>query len=338
MSSSLEDFARVGLSLTPTPLQRGRALGQALRVRRELWIKRDDLTGSGMGGNKVRKLEYLLGDARAQGADVIVTGGAGQSNHARLTAIAGKTYGFAVHLVLGGGRPVETEGNLLLGHLAGATVHHVESDDWRVLGAAMSEIAESLTAKERVPYLVPIGGSTPIGVLGYARAYLELVEQLAGVGISADWIVHASSTGGTQAGLLVGRVLARGGPLVVGVDVAKGNVELTETILDLGNEALEMLGSDREIHAGDILLHDAVGGSYGEVTERTAESLVAALRAGGLVTDPVYSAKALSELPYLEQETLKGDSGPIIFLHTGGQPALFTQYYAKEISERGART
>jgi 1-aminocyclopropane-1-carboxylate deaminase/D-cysteine desulfhydrase-like pyridoxal-dependent ACC family enzyme len=210
-------FAHLPTSLQPAP-----KLAAALGLRRPLWLKRDDLTGPGLGGNKVRKLEYLLADAAAQRADCVVTVGAGQSNHARLTAILGGVAGLEVHLVLGGGSPVTWDGNLLLDRLAGATIHVVETEDWDRLAEARRELAEDLRRRSRHPYEVPMGGSTAVGAMGYVDGFLELLDQLDAAGLDAGGIVHASSTGGTQAGLLAGRALAGRGPRVFGVDVAKG--------------------------------------------------------------------------------------------------------------------
>lgn len=174
MTLALEGLAQSSFATLPTPLQPAPKLGEALDLGRSLWVKRDDLTGPGLGGNKVRKLEHLLADAVDQGADCIVTVGAGQSNHARLTAILGALAGFEVHLVLGGGSSVAWEGNILLNRLAGATLHFVESEDWQRLAESLQDVSEGLREKGRRPYAVPMGGSTAVGALGYVRAYLEL--------------------------------------------------------------------------------------------------------------------------------------------------------------------
>jgi 1-aminocyclopropane-1-carboxylate deaminase/D-cysteine desulfhydrase-like pyridoxal-dependent ACC family enzyme len=294
-------------------------------------VKRDDLTGPGLGGSKVRKLEYLLADAERRGADCLVTVGARQSNHARLTAVLGAVKGFEVHLVLGGRDLEGWEGNALVGRLAGARVHLVDTEDWAVLGEALASVGQELERAGRSPYLIPMGGSTPVGALGYAAAYLELLDQLDGQGLQADWVVHATSTGGTQAGLLAGRVLAGRGPRVVGVDVAKGPEPLEETVARLTRQTLDLLDVDGQ--PDPPLVVEGAGPAYGAVTEEAVLAMVAALRAEGLLLDPVYSAKALAAVPDLCR-SLPGQ-GAIVFLHTGGQPALFTDRYATQVLERG---
>ena len=320
----------------PTPLQPAPNLAESLGLRSPLWLKRDDLTGPGLGGNKVRKLEYLLADAAGQRADCVVTVGAGQSNHARLTAILGGVAGLEVHLVLGGGSPVTWEGNLLLDRLAGATIHVVESEDWDRLAETRREVAEDLRRRGRHPYEVPMGGSTAVGAMGYVDAFLELLDQLDAAGLDAGWIVHASSTGGTQAGLLAGRALAGRGPRVFGVDVAKGGPPLRDTVLRIAQESLERLGSRPAVGPDEVLTSDFTGETYGAVTDDAAVVLVRGLRAEGIVVDPVYSAKALAALAPLERDGFLGPDQPIIFLHTGGQPALFTDRYAAEVLKRGS--
>lgn len=279
----------------------------------------------------MRKLRYLLADAERAGADVLVTVGAGQSNHARLTAVLGAMRGFEVHLVLGGGVAPAWEGNALIGRLAGAVVHPVKSDDWDVLAGGLAEVTAELQRCGRRPYPIPMGGSTPLGSLGYAAAYLELLDQLEAQGLEAEWVIHASSTGGTQAGLLAGRLVAGRGPRVVGVDVAKGGGSLRETVHRLAVEAAQILGVDGE--PDDPLIVEGAGPAYGAVTPEVARVVVRALRSEGLLVDPVYSGKALAALPRLS-ERLEG-TGPLVFLHTGGQPALFARHYATAILEQG---
>ncbi|HXF56100.1 MAG TPA: pyridoxal-phosphate dependent enzyme [Actinomycetota bacterium] len=323
--------ARLELGSFPTPLHPAPRLAQSLGIRRELWVKRDDLSGPALGGSKVRKLEYLLADAERSGADAVVTVGAGQSNHARLTAVLGATRGLEVHLVLGGGTPQAWEGNALIGRLAGGAVHPVDTDDWGVLARKLMEVTEDLRRRGRSPYPIPMGGSTPVGSLGYATAYLELLAQLEAAGVEADWVVLASSTGGTQAGLLAGRMAARRGPRVVGVDVAKGGEPLRETVHRLARETARLLGVDGE--PDEVLVVEGAGPAYGAVTPEVARVLVRALRSEGLLVDPVYSGKAVAALPALS-ERLDG-RGPLVFLHTGGQPALFARRYATDVLEQG---
>jgi 1-aminocyclopropane-1-carboxylate deaminase/D-cysteine desulfhydrase-like pyridoxal-dependent ACC family enzyme len=334
--AALDALPRRAFAHLPTPLQPAPSLTKALVLKKPLWVKRDDLTGPGLGGNKVRKLEYLLADSAEQGANCVVTVGTGQSNHARLTAILGAVAGMDVHLVLGGGSPVSWEGNLLLDRL-GSTAHVVESEDWERLAESRHEVAEDLRRAGWCPYEVPMGGSTAVGALGYVDAYLELLGQLDAADIHAGWIVHASSTGGTQAGLLAGRAIAGRGPRIFGVDVAKGGPPLRDTVLRIAREALERLRSGAEVNRNDVITSDFTGEAYGAVTDEAALALVKGLRAEGLLFDPVYSAKALAALAPLDSRgALEGEEA-IVFLHTGGQPALFTDRYATEVLKRGSQ-
>ncbi len=326
---SLAALPRESFSLLPTPLQPATRLAEALGMRRPLWVKRDDLTGPGLGGNKVRKLEYLLADAKAAGADTVITVGARQSNHARLTAVLGRIAGFHVELVLGGGEPDDLLGNLVLDDLAGARLHFVESWDWNDLADALTVFTKELVASGRRPYSIPMGGSTEIGAAGYARAYLELLDQLDREGVAADWVIHASSTGGTQAGLLAGRALAGRGPRIFGVDVAKGGPALQQTVAALANDTLRRLGATLSIPYSEVITSDFTGDAYGEVTAEGRLAIRIALQTEGLVLDPVYSAKALGAIPPLLEDGALEGTAALVFLHTGGQPALFASEYSR---------
>jgi 1-aminocyclopropane-1-carboxylate deaminase/D-cysteine desulfhydrase-like pyridoxal-dependent ACC family enzyme len=327
-------LARRRFALLPTPLEAAPSLGDALGLARPLYVKRDDLTGPGMGGNKVRKLEFLIADAESRGADCLVTFGAAQSNSARLSAVVGAMAGLEVHLVLGG-KPGTWEGNLVLDRLAGARLHFVDSDEWNDLSGAMTELADELRSRGRRPYAVPMGGSTPIGALGYVEAFGELLEQLDRAGVEADWVVHASSTGGTQAGLIAGRVLHGRGPGVFGIDVIKGGPPLREEVHRLASEAVRLHGSDADVAAEDVRSADFTGGSYGAITESSVRAIRLGVRTAGIVADPIYSGKALAAIPELVGIGGLPGEGAIVFLLTGGQPALFSHPYASDLSEGG---
>ncbi|MBA3604521.1 MAG: pyridoxal-phosphate dependent enzyme, partial [Acidimicrobiia bacterium] len=195
----LEALPRSNLATLPTPLERGPGLPGGAR----LWVKRDDLTGLGVGGNKARKLEFLCGEALRDGARSLVTVGAGQSNHCRMTAAAGAVLGLEVHLVLSGARPSRYEGNQLLSSLFGAQLHHVgcPPHHWGELEIAREQLTQELTGAGAAPHSIPIGGSTATGALGYVAAYVELVRQCDERDLHPDTIVVTSSSGGTHAGL-----------------------------------------------------------------------------------------------------------------------------------------
>ena len=230
---------RVPLATLPTPLERGPLLPGGAR----LWVKRDDLTGLGMGGNSPRKLELLCGAAQADSADTLITVGAGQSNHCRMTAAAGTRLGWPVHLVLGGEAPTEPAGNQLLSSLFGAELHFAGVTAWDALEVAKDALADELRARGRRPFAIPIGGSTPVGAVGFAAAFVELQRQCEAAGLRPRSVVHATSSGGTHAGLLAGRaaVAEAGGPVpeIVAFGVAKGilvdpayTAELADATLD----------------------------------------------------------------------------------------------------------
>lgn len=223
----------------PTPLHRLDRFSAA--IGREVWIKRDDLISVGVGGNKIRKLGFLVADALARGADHLVTVGAEQSNHARCVAAVAAMEGLGCDLILGGRPDTPVVGNLLLDHLLGATVHFPGTDDWATLEAESGVVAERLRAAGKRPYVMPIGGSTPIGALGFVDAYLELRGQLDAAGIEPSAIVHATSSGGTQAGLVVAAALTAADVAVVGVGVAKTSRRLEREIEEIAAGALDLL-------------------------------------------------------------------------------------------------
>lgn len=325
----------------PTPLEPAPRLAEALGLSSPLYVKRDDLTGPGLGGNKVRKLEHLLHDAALRGADTIVTAGAAQSNHCRLTAILGAAAGLDVHLVLtvgSSGDVPPSEGNLLLDDLAGATIHPVASDDWTDAGGALGGVVERMERAGRRVYPIPLGGSDPVGVRGYVEAWMELHEQFEAGGFTPGALVHASSSGGTQAGLIAGRGLSGGeGPVVVGIDVAKTEGALAEDVLRLANDTLAALGEDVRVAEPDVVVVPTES-AYAQMTDEVVQTVRTALRVEGLITDPVYSGKALAHLH--ESAGIDGiGTGPLIFIHTGGQPALFTSASARRLlrgAERGS--
>ncbi|MEO6570906.1 MAG: D-cysteine desulfhydrase family protein [Ilumatobacteraceae bacterium] len=318
---------RARLATLPTPLERGPELPGNVR----LWMKRDDLTGLGLGGNKARKLEFLCGAAVANGARSLVTVGAAQSNHCRMTAAAGALLGLEVHLVLSGDQPAVASGNQLLSVLFGAQMHYTGADEshWGELEIAREALADELTASGAAPYSIPIGGSTPVGAVGYAVAFVELMEQCTAVGITPAALVHTSSTGGTQAGLLAGRALwrERGHPVpdVLGIGVAKGvNMGLPD-VADLARDTLAVIGADRAlIDRGDVRIDpNWMGDDYGVPTRAGDAAIRWAARHGGWVLDRVYSGKGFAGLVGNTESGRWPAGSDVVFVHTGGAPALF---------------
>lgn len=317
---------RARLSTLPTPLERGPTLPGGSR----LWVKRDDLTGLGMGGNKARKLEFLCGAAVAEGARSLVTVGAAQSNHCRMTAAAGSILGLDVHLVLSGDRPSASTGNQLLSMLFGAQSHYTgaEGNHWGELEIAREALTDELRDGGAAPYAIPIGGSTAVGAVGYAIAFVEIMEQCDEQGIEPTAIVHTTSSGGTHAGLLAGQALLRAQgrsvPEVLAIGVAKGvNMGLPD-ISELTAETIDLIGGDRSIvDRNDVRLDpDWMGEDYGVPTRAGDAAIRWAARHGGWVLDRVYSGKGLAGL-IGNAEAGRWTGGDVVFIHTGGMPSLF---------------
>lgn len=309
---------RLLLGTLPTPLE---DVGQ-LPDGRRLYVKRDDLTGLGLGGNKVRKLEMLAYEAAERGADCLVTVGAAQSNHARATAAAGARLGVETHLVLGGDPPDRLTGNQLLSSLFGAALHYAGTDEWTELSRQRSALVAELRARHRTPFDIPMGGSSPVGALGFARAWVELLMQLRPIGADIGSVVVASSTGGTHAGMLVGASLM-GGPEIIAVDVAKESSDLAGDTHRLADAALALVDPLSAIDPGLVHVDSSmVGAGYAVPTEEADTAMIRLARSSGLVLDRTYTAKAFAGLTRL---MASGDlpDGDVVFWHTGGQPATF---------------
>jgi L-cysteate sulfo-lyase len=321
----LPAIPRLHFAHLPTPVEELRRLREALDGPR-LLIKRDDQTGLAFGGNKTRKLEFLVAEARDQGAKTLVSGGALQSNHCRQTAAAAARFGFRCILVLTGEKPKQPSANLLLDELFGAEIIHVgdREDRDRILQETFNQAAE----KGVRPYLVPYGGSSPTGVLGYAFAMKELMEQ----DLQADWIVFATSSGGTHAGLLLGqRVFGYKGK-VLGISVDESENWLKEHVSDLASLTSEKLGERIEFTPGEVLAdasHCSAG--YGVLTEPEREAIRLFATCEGLLLDPVYTGRAAAGMIDLTRKGFFKKDETVLFLHTGGQPALFADQYGNRI-------
>lgn len=340
----LAGVPRARLATLPTPLERGPELPGGAR----LWVKRDDLTGLGAGGNKVRKLEFLCGEAIAVGARSLVTVGAAQSNHCRATAAAGTVLGLEVHLVMSGDRPERPEGNQLLDLLFGAQLHFVGCPEshWGELEIAREDLTAELAGTGAAPHSIPIGGSTPTGALGYLAGSLELAAQCRAAGIEPAAIVHASSSGGTHAGLVAGRALLRArrehAAPILAIGVAKGVLAGHPDIADLATAALDLLASSHvpvpgsesrpsteraepAVTPDDIEVDGRwLGGEYAEPTRAGDDAVRWAARNGGWVLDRTYTGKGCSGLLGAAAEGRWGPGDDVVFVHTGGLPAVFT--------------
>jgi D-cysteine desulfhydrase len=320
--------ARVPLGTWPTPLERAPRLAVRLGLGPDdLWVKRDDLTGLGGGGNKVRKLEYLCGSATERNATVLVTSGAAQSNHARLTAAAACRIGLRCCLVLAGDAPTSSRGNVALDRLFGAEIVWSGSADDLELVQRTAEVAGELTAAGEVVELIPYGGSSVRGAYGYVECGRELLRQLP----DARHVVTAVGSGGTMAGLAV----ALGPGRVFGVD-AGALSDPSARVRSLMDGLGPLAGAPPDAAAAPLRLRaDQVGPGYGILTPGARDALVAAARCEGLVLDPVYTAKALSGLAaaVADGEIRPGD--PVVFVHTGGLPGLFGHEVLEEADGSG---
>jgi 1-aminocyclopropane-1-carboxylate deaminase/D-cysteine desulfhydrase-like pyridoxal-dependent ACC family enzyme len=304
----------------PSPLQHLPRFSAALGGGGEVWIKREDLLPLAFGGNKLRNLEFLVGAALAEGADALVTSGRRWSNHCRLTAAAGAKAGLDVHLVMTG-PPSDPPGpNERLDALLGATIHVAASDSRVDREALTARVVSDLRAAGSRPFLIPVGGSGPIGVAGQVLAGIEVADQAAAASIEPTAVIVPSATGGTQAGLLVGLRLARSRAAVVGVAVATPADELRPTIASMLEGLAPLAGV--EVDPADIELTDAQRGpAYGVPTTDAGEATELLARTEGILVDPIYTAKALAELVARVRDGRV--TGTVVFWHAGGTPGLF---------------
>jgi D-cysteine desulfhydrase family pyridoxal phosphate-dependent enzyme len=333
---SARGFTRIPLAHLPTPLEPLDRLSEWLGGPR-LLVKRDDLTGLALGGNKARKLELLCAEALAQGCDTLVTGGGSQSNHARMTAAAANRLGLECHLAVAGPQPGAATGNLLLDRILGAHLHFTGERGYYETEAAIVELAQGLAAEGRRPYAIPIGGASVTGALAYVGAADELLGQAVAEsgdtpappvesgdtpGPQVDWVVVADGSGGTHAGLLAGLPV---GVAVLGIDVGT-RPDLDERVPEIAAEAATVAG--RPPPAGPVVIdHDHFGPGYGKPTAACLEAIRAAARLEGLILDPVYTGKALAGLIGWARDGRFGPDQTVVFWHTGGAPALFAEPY-----------
>ena len=316
MTPARETFAHL-----PTAVEALPRLSAALGGPRIL-VKRDDQTGLAFGGNKTRKLEFLVAEARQQGAATLVTGGAIQSNHCRQTAAAAARFGLDCILVLTGEKPQRPSANLLLDRFFGAEVVMVEQRDER--DRVLQETFSKAAAHGRRPYLLPYGGSSPTGALGYVFAMQEFMQQ----SVSADWIVFGTSSGGTHAGLVLGQRLHGYAGKVLGISIDEPEGWLKSHVSSLATQASELVGGRIEILPEDVLATDAYcQAGYGVVTDAEREAIRLFARTEGLLLDPVYTGRAAAGMIDLIRKGHFRKDDTVLFWHTGGQPALFADKY-----------
>ena len=325
LTDRLAAFPRLGLADLPTPLEPMKRLTAHLGGPR-LWVKREDATGLGFGGNKLRKLDYVLHEAISSGADTIVSGGVVQSNSQRQVAAVAAKLGLACHLVVYHGRlepptpEYKTSGNAFLNRLFGAHLHDVPWTGDR--NAAIRTLVADLEANGHRPYFVPYGVSNALGAVGYASTISEIAKQAALLGFAPGAVVHCTGSAGTQAGLVVGAAVAMPDTRIVGIDIDAEPARVQADVVTFAKEASNLLDVPFD-HAAVEVIAGHAGPAYGVPHQATIEAIRLAGRLEALPLDPVYSGKGLAGLIALVRQGRWRKDEDVIFLHTGGEPALF---------------
>lgn len=338
----LSAFPRVRLAHLPTPLEPMDRVSKRLGGPR-LWIKRDDCTGLSTGGNKTRKLEFVLADAIAAKADTVVTAGAMQSNHSRQTAAAAARLGLKCHLLLwnmtgSSDRTYLRNGNILLDRLHDAKIHELSgegaTDPLTYLNAAVHKLTQELRDQGSRPYAIPVGASTPKGALGYVGCARELVSQANGLGLKIDAVVHRAGSGGTQAGLVAGFAVAGAQIPVIGIGGGESPTELEELAFHIAVDTASLLGAPSAVKRSDVVATDPIPVEYGLLTREVSEVITLFARSEGVLIDPVYTGPALVGLLELIRQGTFGRGSNVVFVHTGGTASLFgyADGFAAEIS------
>ncbi|MBI5021454.1 MAG: D-cysteine desulfhydrase family protein [Ignavibacteriales bacterium] len=314
-------FPKFTFSLLPTPLQKLENISRELGIN--LYCKRDDLTSFAFGGNKTRKLDYLIADAKNKGCDTLIASGAVQSNFCRLAAAAGKSVNMKVHLVLGGDESNESKGNLLIGNLFDPEILFIKSPDWNEWELFADNLQKELEHSGKMVYRLPIGGSTPVGALGYVDAFKEIMDDCRRMGISIRKIIHATSSGGTQAGLITGKELMNWSGKIIGIGVAKTDSILTDEVFSLAGRTGKLL--DLKIEKKNVLIDSSfMGDAYGVKTAESTEAINYFAQLEGIMLDNVYSGKAAAAVIEYARKGIFEPGENILFLHTGGNIELFS--------------
>lgn len=320
----LEDIPRLSLGFLQTPIEKMERLSAELGI--SLCMKRDDFTGFGGGGNKVRKLEFLMADAVAQGVKVLITTGGHQSNHARMTAAAARKFGMKPILVLRGNKPDTYQGNLLLDHLFGAEIDFLDPDAYfEQINPRMDHHAAQAAARGEKAYIIPLGGASALGAMGYVNAAKELSEQFAASGTPApDYIVAPVGSGGTLAGLHVGCSQYLPDTKVIGIAVTGSAVPFSERIAKMANDGAALLGLDKTFAPEDIRIEtDYIGPGYSIPSEEGNAAIKLAGDREGVLLDPVYTGKAVAGIIGCARNGTIEKGASVLFVHCGGSPALF---------------
>ena len=322
----LSRFPRVSLAHLPTPLEHLPRLSKHLGGP-NIFVKRDDCTGLGTGGNKTRKLEFLMAEALQKEADVVITQGAVQSNHARQTAAAAAKLGMKCELIFekriaDASAPYLESGNVLLDRMFGASIRDVDKDT--DMDAEMAKVAEELRSNGKNPYIIPGGGSNPVGALGYVDCALELMQQANRDQMVIDHVVHATGSAGTQAGLVVGLKASNANIPLLGIGVNAPKDKQEEKVWKLAQETADYVGAPGVVQREDIVANcDYVGDGYGLPTKAMNDAVMLLARQEGMLFDPVYSGKGLAGMIDLIGKGYFEQAKNIVFIHTGGNAGLF---------------
>lgn len=328
----LSHHPRISLAHLPTPLEFLPRLTKHLGGP-NIFVKRDDCTGLATGGNKTRKLEFLLGDALRKGATTVITAGAVQSNHARQTAAAAAKCGLACtivfeHRIEGASEPYLESGNVLLDKLFGARIRNVAKGT--DMTAEMEAVAEQLKEEGEVPYIIPGGGSTPVGALGYVNCAFELMMQANQQGLVVDHVVHATGSAGTQAGLAAGLKSVHADVPLLGIGVGAPREEQEQRVFELAEKTAGFIGASGTVRREDIVCNcDYVGPGYGVPTKGMNSAVLLLAQLEGLLFDPVYTGKGMAGLIDLVAKGWFEGAENIVFIHTGGSAGLFA--YADQL-------
>ncbi len=322
-TAGLAALPRCRLAPLPTPLTPAPELGRAIGIP-NLYLKRDDLIAFGFGGNKVRGLEFLIADALAERADVVVTGAGVQSNHVRATAAAAAWAKLDAIAVYWGTQPARAEGNFLLAQILGAQIRFTDGEDRASVDPALETVAAELRAAGRRPYVIPRGGACALGVAGHILAVEELAAQCRAEAIAPDVVFLAAGSGGTFAGWLVGiRALGLSWRLE-GFTVSRPAAEVRHRIVMLAAEGAAVAGLDGRFTEEDVIVHDGfLGAGYGVPTPEGDAAIALGARLEGVFFDPTYTGKAFAGLVARAAAGYVSASHTVAFVHTGGQPALF---------------
>lgn len=327
--STIATLPKAQLGYFPTPLIKLTRLSEKLGGPK-IYMKRDDNTGLALGGNKTRKLEYIMGDALAKGADTVITAGAIQSNHCRQTAGAAASLGLECHLVLGGEEPKQPQGNLLLDKIYGCHIHWA-GDNRK--GEDIPALVAQLKAEDKIPYVIPYGGSNEIGAAAFVEAYQEMDAQRKHINVEFSHIIFASSSGATHAGLMIGNRMVDSHCKIVGINIDKGEMDkvpFDQHIVDLANNTAKLIGANLNFSEDDLLLNsDYVGEGYGVIGDAENEAIALTARNEGILLDPVYTGRAMGGLIDMIRTGQIKATDSVLFWHTGGAPALFA--YADDL-------